>query len=214
MKILKALFLLPLFLLFWNISNAYFDITNYEIKWDIKIDWTIDINEKIDTHFYSQMHWIERILNRYYSVDNLEFQVLYDDIKVNNDNFTTYDEYWDAVVRIWDADKLVFGDHEYDIDYSMYWVIRNFSWMGYSELYWNPIWYKRDVNIKGANIELNLVCDNLSIYSNCTNISIDGDIKNLVCNVIKSTEIKRINSIFRYKDQFSKNKRITYFFCR
>ena len=116
MKILKALFLLPLFLLFWNISNAYFDITNYEIKWDIKIDWTIDINEKIDTHFYSQMHWIERILNRYYSVDNLEFQVLYDDIKVNNDNFTTYDEYWDTVLRIWDADKLVFGDHKYDID--------------------------------------------------------------------------------------------------
>jgi len=71
-----------------------------------------------------------------------------------------------------------------------------------------------DIYTNTANIELNLVCDNLSIYSNCTNISIDGDIKNLVCNVIKSTEIKRINSIFRYKDQFSKNKRITYFFCR
>jgi hypothetical protein len=89
MKILKALFLLPLFLLFWNISNANFDISNYEIKWDIKIDWTIDINEKIDANFYSQMHWIERILSRYYSVGNLEFQVFYDNIKVNNDNFTT-----------------------------------------------------------------------------------------------------------------------------
>ena len=156
MKILKALFLLPLFLLFWNISNANFDISNYEIKWDIKIDWTIDINEKIDANFYSQMHWIERILRRYYSVGNLEFQVFYDNIKVNNDNFTTYDEYWDTVVRIWDADKYVFGDHKYDIDYSMYWVIRNFSWMWYSELYWNPIWYDRDQVIKNSKVELAL----------------------------------------------------------
>lgn len=156
MKILKSLLLLPLFLLFWNISNAYFDITNYEVKWDIKIDWTIVVNEKLDTHFYSEMHGIERILNRYYSVDNLEFQVLYDDIKVNNDNFTTYSEYWDTVIRIGDADKLVFWDHKYDIDYSMYWVIRNFSWMWYSELYWNPIWYDRDSHIRSPKVELNL----------------------------------------------------------
>ena len=126
MKIFKSLFLLGLFLFLWNSTYAYFNISNYAVRWDIKIDWTIDINEKIDTYFDSEMHWIERILEKYYSVENTEFQVFYNDINVKWDNFTTYNDYWDTVIRIGDANKTVYWAHNYNIDYSMYWVILNF----------------------------------------------------------------------------------------
>ena len=63
MKIIKSFLVLLISVLFRNISNAYYDITNYEIKWDIKTDWTIDVNEKINANFNTSMHWIERILS-------------------------------------------------------------------------------------------------------------------------------------------------------
>lgn len=156
MKIIKSFLVLLISVLFRNISNAYYDITNYEIKWDIKTDWTIDVNEKINANFDTSMHWIERILSKYYSVQNSEFQVFYENIDVSWDNFTTYNEYWNTVLRIWDANKTIYGDYNYDIDYSIYWLIRNFSWMWYSELYWNVIWYDWDVDINNVKIQLNL----------------------------------------------------------
>lgn len=156
MRIFKSIICLIISLVFLNKSYGYYDINNYEINWDILIDWTININEKIDTNFYTEMHWIERILNKFYNVLDLKFQVFYNNIKVHNDNHTTYDEYWNTVIRIGDADKTIKWEHEYNIDYSMYWVIRNFSWMWYSELYWNVIGYERDVSIKNSIIKLNL----------------------------------------------------------
>lgn len=156
MKAIKTLIIVGILGFFWNFVNAYYDITNYEINWDILIDWTINVDEKIDVNFNTEMHWIERLLDKYYTVWDLEFQVLYDKINVKNDNYTTYNEYWNTVIRLGDANKTISWKHKYDINYSMYWVIRNFSWMWYSELYWNIIWYERDTSIKNSTIELNL----------------------------------------------------------
>ena len=70
-------------MLFWNFVSAWdFGILNYEVNADIKIDGTIDVNEKIDTYFYQSMHGIERFFPKYYEVWDLEFQVFYDGIKV------------------------------------------------------------------------------------------------------------------------------------
>ena len=156
-NIKKIFTILSVFLFFWSLASAqWFDITNYEIKWDIKTDWTIDINENIDVNFYTSMHGIERIFERYYTIDDMIFQVFYNNLNVNWDKFTTYEEYWDLVARIWDKDILVNWKHTYNIDYSIYWLIRNFSWKWYSELYWNVIGYEWDSNINKTKIELTL----------------------------------------------------------
>ena len=57
---------------------------------NIRIDGTIDVNEKIDVYFYQSMHGIERFFPKYYEVGDLEFQIFYDNIKVNNDNYEIY----------------------------------------------------------------------------------------------------------------------------
>ena len=142
---------------FWNLVLAQdFDITNYDINANIKIDGTVEVNEKIDVNFYKSMHWIERFFPKYYEVEDMEFQIFYDDIKVNGDNFTVFNNYDEKYTRIWDADILVKWEHQYDIDYSTYWLIKNFSWMWYSELYWNVIWYDWWNNINNVKIQISL----------------------------------------------------------
>jgi len=158
-KYWKKIWFFSLFvgIVFWNVAFAWdFDITNYDVNAKIRIDGTIDVNEKIDVYFYQSMHGIERFFPKYYEVWDLEFQVFYDNIKVNSDNYQIldYDDEKDA--RIWDADILVNWERNYDIDYSTYWLIRNFSWMWYSELYWNVIWYDWWNNINKTKIQISL----------------------------------------------------------
>ena len=140
-----------------NLTYAQdFDIKSYDISANIKIDGTIDVNEKIDTYFYNSKHWIERFFPKHYEVQDMEFQILYDNIKVNSDNYQNFDEYDEVYTRIWDADKTIIWEHLYDIDYSTYWLIKNYSWMWYSELYWNVIWYDWGNNIEKTNIVISL----------------------------------------------------------
>jgi len=144
-------------IIFWNLAFASeFDVTNYEVNANIKIDGTMDVNEKIDVNFHQSMHGIERFFPKFYDVGDLEFQVLYNNIEVNGDKYQNFDEYGDVYTRIGDANILVNGEHKYDIDYSTYWLIRNFSWMWYSELYWNVIWYEWWNNINKVKIQISL----------------------------------------------------------
>ena len=142
---------------FWNLVFAQeFDVTNYDIKANIRIDGTIDINEKIDVNFYKYMHGIERFFPKYYNVEDLEFQILYNNISVNGDTYKNFNEYSEVYTRIWDSDKTIIWEHEYNIEYSTYWLIRNFSWMWYSELYWNAVWYDWWNNINKVQIQITL----------------------------------------------------------
>ena len=144
-------------MLFWNFVSAWdFGILNYEVNADIKIDGTIDVNEKIDVNFYQYMHGIERFFPKFYDVGDLEFQILYNNIKVNSDNYQNFDEYNEVYTRVWDADKTIIWEHQYNIDYTTYGLIRNFSWMWYSELYWNVIWYDWWNNINKVKIQISL----------------------------------------------------------
>ena len=59
-------------------------------------------------------------------------------------------------IRIGDADILVYGKKNYEIDYELYGVIRNFSGKGYAELYWNPVGDQWETTIDSVKITLNL----------------------------------------------------------
>ena len=143
--------------MFWNLAFAQeFDVTNYDINAKIRIDGTIDVNEKIDVNFYQHMHGIERFFPKYYNVGDMEFQINYNNIEVIGDNYQNFNEYGEVYTRIGDADKTIIWDHQYNIDYSTYGLIRNFSWMWYSELYWNVVWYDWWNNINKVKIQISL----------------------------------------------------------
>lgn len=139
-----------------GLTFADLEFTNYEILGQIKNDGTINVQENIDVHFFTQMHWIERMIPLTCTVQDTEFQVFVDNIDVPGYNYKIMDDYYDTNIRIWDADKYVYWDKKYEIDYSIYWLIKNFSGMWYSELYRNIVWYDRSNSIQNTQIELTL----------------------------------------------------------
>ena len=154
-KVWFCTFLVGVF--FWNLAFASeFDVTNYEVDANIKIDGTIDVNEKIDVNFHQYMHWIERFFPKFYDVWDLEFKIIYNNIEVIGDKYQNFDEYGDVYTRIWDTDQTIVWEHQYNIDYTTYGLIKNFSWMWYSELYWNVIGYDWWNNINKVKIHVSL----------------------------------------------------------
>ena len=144
-------------IVFWNLAFASeFDVTNYEVNANIRIDGTIDVNEKIDVNFYEYMHGIERFFEKFYDVGDLEFKIIYDNIDVIDDNYQNFDGYDEVYARIWDANKTIIWEHQYNIDYTAYGLIRNFSWMWYSELYWDVVWYEWWNYINKVKIQISL----------------------------------------------------------
>lgn len=153
----KTIFSILLFLIwFFGFTFADLEFTNYQILGQIQNDGTINVQENIDVHFFTQMHWIERMIPLTYTVQDTEFQVFVDNIDVPGYNYKIMDDYYDTNIRIWDADKYVYWDKKYEINYSIYWLIRNFSGMWYSELYRNVVWYDRSNSIQNTQIELTL----------------------------------------------------------
>ena len=148
--------ILSIIIWFFWFTFADLEFANYKVLWQIQNDWTIDVQEHIAVHFFDQMHGIERIIPWTYTVQDTEFQVFIDNINVPDYNYKIIDDYYDTNIRIWNADVYVDWDKNYEIDYSIYWLIRNFSGMWYSELYWNVIWYSRSNDIDNVQIELTL----------------------------------------------------------
>jgi len=144
-------------IIFWNLAFANeFDVTSYEVDANIRIDGTIDVNEKIDVNFHQYMHGIERFLEKFYDVGDLEFKTIYENIEVIGDKYQNFYEYGDIYTRIGDANETIIWEHQYNIDYTTYGLIRNFSWMWYSELYWDMIGYEWWVNINKVKIQISL----------------------------------------------------------
>lgn len=155
---MKKIIFSILFAVFWFFWFTFADLefTNYEILGQIENDGTINVQENIDVHFFNQMHGIERKFDYSYTVEDIEFATIVDNITVPDYTYKIIDDYYQKNIRIWDADRLVDWDKKYEIDYSIYWLIRNFSGMWYSELYRNVVWYDRSNNIQNTQIELTL----------------------------------------------------------
>ena len=135
-------------LIIWNFSYAKdYEFKNLDIQANIKIDWTIDIQETFTTNFLESRHWIIRIIPLNYSVKWEKFHINVSDVYVKWSKFTTYKKDWNIEIKIWDANRFVYWEEIYPISYATYWLIRNFSWMWYSELYWNLVGYDIDTKI-------------------------------------------------------------------
>ena len=143
----KTLFSLLTFFLFSLIgSQAFADLVFDDCRVEAKIqeDGTIKVQEFFDVNFLSEMHGIQREIPKYYTVDITKFKIFLDNVKVPGENFEIL-PYWKTKnIRIGDADILVYGKKNYEIDYDLYGVIRNFSGMGYSELYRNLLGSERE----------------------------------------------------------------------
>ncbi len=120
---------------------------------------TIYVNETFTTNFSQKRHGIIRFIPLNYTPDWKDFHINVSNINVIWNKFTTNESDWNLEIKIWDANKTVIWDQIYPISYSVYWLIRNFSGMGYSELYWNLVGYDVDTNINEIKADIYLPKD-------------------------------------------------------
>jgi len=142
--------------LIWNFTNANpgYEYTNLNITANILIDWTINVKEDFTVDFFVEKHGIIREIPLNYSVEWKDFHIEVFDINVQWKKFTKSKNRWNIEIKIWDANKTLKWKQKYPISYSTYGLIKNFSWMGYAELYWNLVWYDFDTNINKVRAEL------------------------------------------------------------
>jgi len=151
------LFILGLFTisLVWNFTQAKdYEYTNLDITANILIDGTIDVKEDFTANFFVNKHWIIRDIPLNYTVWWKSFHIDVSNINVQWKNFTTMINNWNTEIKIWDANRTLIWEQNYPISYSAYGLIRNFSWMGYAELYWNLVGYDFDTDIDKVKAEI------------------------------------------------------------
>lgn len=159
MKIIRNLLLIIFWLYFslnfWNFSFANdYEYESLDVLADVKIDWSIGVKETFTANFFEYKHWIIRFIPLNYSVLWKDFHIDISDVYVGWNKFTKGINNWELEIKIWDANRTVIWEQIYPISYSVYGLIRNFSWMWYAELYWNLVWYDFDTNINSFKAEI------------------------------------------------------------
>lgn len=114
-----------------------FVIDNYLVDMKVNDNGSLAITETIDVQFSQPRHGIERLLPQRYSYDDTRDEIVdYSDI-TSNVTKSTYTEWADLVLRLWDADRYVDGSQQYIISYAASPWVKQYSW--WQELYWNLI---------------------------------------------------------------------------
>ena len=140
-----------------NFTNAKdYEYTNLDINADVLIDWTINVLETYTANFFVKKHGIFRTIPLNYSVDWNKFHIDISNINVEWKKFTTQRSRGEWTIKIWDPDKYVYWKVDYPILYTVYGLIRNFSGMWYSELYWNIVGHQFDTSIWNVTAVINL----------------------------------------------------------
>lgn len=156
MKIVRKLLLIILWLSF-GLSFSYANDYEYEkldVLAEVKIDWSIGVKETFSTKFFEYKHGIIRSIPLNYSVEWMDFHIDITDVYVEWNKYTTSKDNWELEIKIWDANKTVIWEQIYPIFYSVYGLIRNFSWMWFTELYWSIVWYDFDTSINSFKAEI------------------------------------------------------------
>ena len=148
------IWLCSLFVLWNSVQAQDYEYKNLDITAKILWDWTIDVEENYTANFFINKHGIIRNIPFNYSVDEHPFHIYIDNIDVKGYPFTVTNKGEEVSIKIGDANKTLIGENVYPISYTTYWLIRNFSWAGYAELYWNIVWYQFDTNINKVSAEI------------------------------------------------------------
>ena len=177
MKLKRKLFITMLSiwiaLITWNFSYAKdYEYKNLDIQANVRMDWMIDVKETFTTNFLFDKHGIVREIPLNYSVGWNDFHIDIYNVAVWWFNYEVNKYWWNVDIKIWDANRTVIWEQIYPISYSVYWLIRNFSWMWYSELYWNLVWYDFDTNIDKVRAEI-ILPKNYSFKSDDFLITVD-----------------------------------------
>ena len=138
---------------YWNSEYEY---TNLNITANILEDGTMNVKEDFTADFHVSKHGIIRVIPLNYSVLGSKFHIDVSNIDVQWKNFTTSKSNWEIEIKIWDANRTLVWEQTYPISYSTYGLIRNFAWIGYSELYWNLVGHDFDTNINNVKAEIYL----------------------------------------------------------
>ena len=137
-------------------ANDEYEYTSLDITADVLEDWTMNVKENYTVNFFVKKHGIIRTIPVNYSVEWNDFHIKVSKIKVKWKKFIIDKTDKERDIKIWKANKVIDWKQEYPISYKVYWLIRNFSWMGYAELYWNLVGYDFDTNINKVNAVINL----------------------------------------------------------
>ena len=160
MKKIKNLILFIVFGGAFLVSQTFSDFfKNYQVNAEILEDGTMEVEEKIDADFSDEpdgKHGIIRKIPKNYTVQGEKFRIFVDEIEVKKDNYINSNDTSEISVQIGDADVLLYGPKKYDITYQTYGLIRNFSGMGYTELYRNVIPPERDTSIQKSSFTFTL----------------------------------------------------------
>lgn len=127
-----------------------------EVQAKIQEDGTIQVEEIFDTYFKVPKHGIYRDIPTQYVVEDTRFWIELEDIFVKDRTYDVDTEYAMSSIKIGDADIELTGNQKYDISYSVYGLVRNFSGLGYAELYWNIVGNRFDTKIHKFYGELQL----------------------------------------------------------
>ena len=127
---------------------------NLKVTATISEDSSMHIDEDYEAFFYVPKHWIIRKIYRNFTSWWKRFHTDISNIDVEWRNFET-DEYdGEITVKIWDYYIELTWKQDYHISFDVYWLIRNFSWSWFAELYWNLVWSQYDTEFDKVSAEI------------------------------------------------------------
>jgi len=142
-------------LLLWahaSASAGWYSIQNFDVAIQLEEDGYMSVQEDIVVNFEEYRHGLYRTLPLQYSVSGYSYNIFVSDVWVAW--YEYLNEWWrpQTRIRIWSADRTVFGEQTYPISYTTYWAVRQFSW--YDEFYRNIIGTERDVPIPWWDVSI------------------------------------------------------------
>ncbi|HCC08064.1 MAG TPA: hypothetical protein DEP72_07925 [Clostridiales bacterium] len=157
--LLSLLVILMIFCTFpVSASTSEYVISNYDVNLTVNENNTLNIIENIVTYFKIDKHGIFRKIPLKNEVIRLDGTKSYNrakisDIKVS-DNYTTYNEAGNKVIKIGNPDYTLTGEKDYTISYS--YNIGKDTGKGYDELYFNLIGTGWDTTISNVTFTINM----------------------------------------------------------
>lgn len=159
MKKIVTLLVLLIFSWCWCLAeDLWYNINSYNIDYDIKKDWSINVTEKLQIHYNEESHWFFREIPFIYEYDdNYVIETTLSNISVEWDSFQKSVKWNFTILKIGSSDKTILWDKDYIIKYTIDWAIRSYSWR--QELFRNLIWTDWDTSTNNAKFIIHFPSD-------------------------------------------------------